>query len=302
MHSFIWRLIAFDMRFLFVFRPSLSLPCTGRRRLSTFCCSCNWCCPRPLVCAMRWRSNCCCVIQSYGIFDFSTGKVAIVFVLSCNHHRRDLQMKLPRSWKMETQASHSRFWRTARLFEEGETHDYTARPQADRMVMFSHDEYVNCNVLIGWFCCHYVEHCRDLYPNAIWKQCPRSAHRYFLRDAFWCTMIIYDLSSCFILFSSWDVVYHPPSNVDVGFWNVQTRWRWQEIVTEAGREVGELQGRMVHHGVVAVCFCRYYMYIGRVSVRTMLEKCHTDLVLCCAISLFEDFIRMFLQCFLECGA
>lgn len=145
----------------------------------------------------------------------------------------------------------------------------------------------------------------NLHPNAIRKRCPWSADRYFLRDAFWCTMIIYDFSSCFILCSSWDAVYHPPSNVDVGFWNLQTRWRSQEIVTEAGREVGELQGRMVHHGVVvavAVCFCRYYMYIWRVSVRTMLEKCHTDLVLCCAISLFEDFIRIFVQCFLECGA
>lgn len=156
--------------------------------------------------------------------------------------------------------------------------------------MFSHDEYVNCNVLIGWFCCHYVEHCRDLYPSAIRKQCPRSADRYFLRDAFWCTMISPHVSSlCFLrcgLSSSCPFMLASETSKHVE----DHRRLWQKLA-----------GKLVSYKdewCIMVLLLFVFVDIWHVSVRTMLEKCHTDLVLCCAISLFEDFIRMFLQCFL----
>ena len=69
-------------------------------------------------------ANCCCVMQSHDlkcrnhlIGHSILEKLSVFLFSAATTHRRDLQMKLPRSWKMETQASHSRFWRTARLFE-----------------------------------------------------------------------------------------------------------------------------------------------------------------------------------------
>ncbi len=98
-------------------------------------------------------ANCCCVMQSHdlkcrnhliGHSIFALEKLPL-FVLSCKNHRRDLQMRLPRSWKMETQASHSRFWRTA-LFEQGECMPLVlSRPHSNIQLC----QYVNCNVLPG---------------------------------------------------------------------------------------------------------------------------------------------------------